>query len=671
MKKVNVSLLAAVALSSALGAGFANAGDGLDITESVSNFIQSTQMTQSDGHSNNGRNSQEQDLSDISLVSLEEGSYRANGRDDDANDNFQDAEEEFHSLPPSPTSPSAPSAHSVHTATSSVKPDQVAIDMSAADVDTTKVADMNMADYCEESFFPEDRAAAPAICSVDSTFLKTLVNFKEYFSPMTKKRAAYFAGYAAVAGGLAALQYQFGIFGYVAEAVRAENTVAMALLYGGEPISALMDLASARYGSAAPSMTDAEKLEQTKEIALVIPAHNSSAIIKKTLVAAMKHFLPEQIFVVDNGSGKDPSDNTQERIKAISPEINYIYQAIGNKTVAQYAGAMAADKRGYKYIMTTDDDVTLPDNFDFGISRLTDEVKGVVFPIRATSPDGESSILVDWQDIEYRMSDLSKLAEREEVNYPHGAGSLFEVKTFLEILKNHHDTIFHAEDMKLGFGMGNIGKKMVMVSGSVLATDAPTSILGKGPNHYRQRVRCWNMTETVMLGKLIKKAFSPFGPGKWKFDLGTVIRKKNEVSAVLGVLSSYIKAPVIGLLAADAIMTGNPDFAIKFAVFNAGSMITPILVNWAGPIDGRPELKMKARAILTYPVYKQLSAAESVLAGLRAIFFYLPKNTAVPTICEMEEARNPKCQWLKPNGGVRGQVAAPELERDLELGSAE
>ncbi|MEO5969004.1 MAG: glycosyltransferase, partial [Bdellovibrionia bacterium] len=293
------------------------------------------------------------------------------------------------------------------------------------------VIDMSMFDYCDELFYPEDRTAAPSLLSVDSTFVKSILNFKEVVCPMTKRKAAMWLGFAALGGGIAALETTVGFSEYIMQAVQYNSTALMAVIYGLEPLFSLFDLAVAKYPEAGKLPDPAVGTPGAEEIALVIPAHNSAGIIKKTLKAALKHLKPEQIFVVDNGSGEMPSDNTADKIKAVNPGIHYIYQAIPNKTIAQYAGTMAASKLGYKYIMTTDDDVRLPENFDFCTNRINDEVKAVCFPIRAVSPDGKPSILVNWQDVEYQASDLAKLAEDRfgVTQYPHGAGSLWETDT--------------------------------------------------------------------------------------------------------------------------------------------------------------------------------------------------------------------------------------------------
>lgn len=526
-------------------------------------------------------------------------------------------------------------------ATPSSRPEHVAIVIRDDNPPTPPLEGSNP-NYCEGVFYPEDRTDLQSIYTVDAGFVKTIFNMKEVVYPMTKRKAAYWCGFAAVAGTIAALESTVGFSQYIVDAVQANSTAAAVILYATEPLFALFDLAAAKYPEAAPIPNPTDRTETVGDIALVIPAHNSSAIIRKTIQAALKHLNPEQIFVVDNGNTKGPTDDTREKLKSIDPKINYIWQGIPNKTIAQYAGAMAASKLGYKYIMTTDDDVRLPENFDFCTREINEDVKAVCFPVRAVSASEEPSIMVNWQDIEYQAADLGKMVENRfcGAQYPHGAGSLFETETFLDILKNHHDTIFHAEDMKLGYGLAEIGKKMVMCSTVVLDTDAPTSILGKKPNFWQQRARCWEMTRHIMLGKSLKKLLMPSKTDNKSWP-ATLVQKKSQLTLVASTLADWVRLPV------TLIMMTNLNNWAKIGVINGISVVAPLILNYGGHLDRRPDLKVDLKGILTYPVYKMIYAGVSTAGALRAAFIYLPNYKDVPTINEMEKNQDRRCVWLK------------------------
>jgi hypothetical protein len=163
------------------------------------------------------------------------------------------------------------------------------------------------------------------------------------------------------------------------------------------------------------------------ETALVIPCHDTDeAAIKITLDSAFRHFRPQDIFIVDNGRTrhpKHPTCNFRAYIRSIHPDIVYIWSPVGSKNAAQLVGAWAAKE--YRYIMTVDDDVCIPKNFRAPVEMIDDKFKAVAFPLKGIDANCEVPLwVVAWQDVEYRLSGFSKMAEDRlcGVQYPHGAG---------------------------------------------------------------------------------------------------------------------------------------------------------------------------------------------------------------------------------------------------------
>ncbi|MEO7163229.1 MAG: hypothetical protein ABI041_09950, partial [Bdellovibrionia bacterium] len=199
---------------------------------------------------------------------------------------------------------------------------------------------------------------------------------------------------------------------------------------------------------------------------------------------------------------------------------------------------------------------------------------------------------------------------------------------------------FHGEDMKLGFGLADKGKRMAMCSATTLDTDAPTSVLGKGANYFRQRVRCWEMTRHTMFGKALLNLISPFSKGAKNSVMGTLVKKKAQFTLVVGTTSDWLRIPL------TVIMATNPNYWIKLGAFNAVAAVSPLLLNYAGPLDKRPDLKANLGGVISYPVYKLLYSAVSVAGALRAVLIYTPNFKRQPTIKELEEMKDPRCVWL-------------------------
>jgi hypothetical protein len=167
--------------------------------------------------------------------------------------------------------------------------------------------------------------------------------------------------------------------------------------------------------------------EGSFETALVIPCHDTDEVaIRTTLESAFPHFRPQDIFIVDNGRSKypkHPTCNFRAYLRTIHPDIVYIWSPLGSKNAAQLVGTLAAKE--YRYIMTVDDDVCIPKNFCPPTEMINDKFKAVAYPLKAMDADCNVPLwLVAWQDVEYRLSGLSKLVEDRlcGVQFPHGAG---------------------------------------------------------------------------------------------------------------------------------------------------------------------------------------------------------------------------------------------------------
>jgi hypothetical protein len=230
--------------------------------------------------------------------------------------------------------------------------------------------------------------------------------------------------------------------------------------------------------------------------ALVIPCHNSDHVaMKRVLDSAYPHFRPQDIFVVDNGRSPYPKDSTfRDFIRSEHPEINYVWSPIGSKNAAQLVGAMAA--KHHEFIMTVDDDVCIPANFKAPLDLVNEKTKAVAFPLKATDASGKRSLfMVAWQDCEYRMAGLTKLAESRicGVLFPHGAGWFCERDTLIDLISNYHSIDFIAEDVNTGLSMQKMKKFIAFDARCILETEVPTTIFGEGLNWYKQRVRSWEM----------------------------------------------------------------------------------------------------------------------------------------------------------------------------------
>ena len=289
---------------------------------------------------------------------------------------------------------------------------------------------------------------------VDWTYVRSIFSLRDFvINCGTRRKQVFFGLYMILVLSLTMIlvRRKTVVGGFLFDYVKYSILALAIILYSVEPcVLMLQALILAHPGADDDEGASVSGNELTSDIAVVISCHRSSDMIVKTVHACMKHLRPGQIFVMDNANFLDPPDNTREVLEeADLHEVNYIYNPFGNKTLAMYAGSVAA--KDFKYLLLIDDDVTIPENMKFGKHLFSDTVRAVCYPIRAVHPQGRTeSLFIEWQAIEYKMSDYSKLLQNEfsTVLYPHGAICLWERNTLIQCFRAH-DTIFYADDVKV------------------------------------------------------------------------------------------------------------------------------------------------------------------------------------------------------------------------------
>lgn len=399
--------------------------------------------------------------------------------------------------------------------------------------------------------------------------------------------------------------------------------------------------------------------EDRYNTALVLPCHKSDTdTLRRVFESACRTaFRPRDIFVVDNAGQWHP-DNLEFRdwVKRQHPDINYMWSPIGSKNAAQLVGSMAA--KGYKYILTTDDDVCLPDNYRHPIHLLNESTRAVAFPLTATDAKGDNPLfIVSWQDCEYRTSGLSKLAESNTcgVCFPHGAGWFVDREVLIEILETLHPTDFIAEDVNAGFCMMKVGKSIALDYNVVLATEVPVTLIGPGLNWFKQRVLSWEMGRHKMLFTLIRRVFSNNGQSTLT---GVIAQKAFLLYNITTLVVDWIRVPVF------VTMGYSGQFWIKVALFSLISIIPLILYNYI-KCWSRPTYRVRLVAALTFPIYKQLYTLVSILGFIRAVLFYMGGYVRAKPVYKMLKDGDKECFWLDPRFHTNPAYLADDREDEL------
>lgn len=117
----------------------------------------------------------------------------------------------------------------------------------------------------------------------------------------------------------------------------------------------------------------------------------------------------------------------------------------------------------------------------------TESVRAICYPIRARGTKSEprfETIMVKWQELEYKISDYGKRFQSRfsTVLYPHGAISLWEREALISCLREH-DTVFYGDDVKMGLWLQENNYKLIMDHRHIIDTEAHETWSGL----YKQR----------------------------------------------------------------------------------------------------------------------------------------------------------------------------------------
>lgn len=379
-------------------------------------------------------------------------------------------------------------------------------------------------------------------------------------------------------------------------------------------------------------------------VAVVIPTHNSADIIRPTVASCLRHVHGNQVFICDNNDNATPTDSTFAAVHHVEPTVNYHYNAVGNKTRAQFMGATSKENH-FPYTMLMDDDVVLPPHFAFELDRFDRDpnLQCLVYPISATTAAGALDpttplpLLVEWQDLEYKLSGLVKHLQSNvaSVVSPHGSISVWRTPILKRLLVEQ-DTVFYGDDTKMGLYLLQRGFRSEFVQGTTVATIAPTTLLGPLPNLYHQRVCSWDATEHLLTGRFLDAFARSYVRGS---AVRTVGLRFFEVKILLDIVGDWLKVMVLVYFAHE------PHFWAWLGLAVAANVGTTLLWNY-GKCWNRPDLRCSARCVATFWAYKTLTSVFRILGLLRCYLFYIPNFvTPVPIALEDDTQTKATTPW--------------------------
>ncbi len=234
------------------------------------------------------------------------------------------------------------------------------------------------------------------------------------------------------------------------------------------------------------------------KITLLIPAHNESVSIKKTILSILENNYPnKEIIIIDDHSTDDTFEQASEFVKKGSIRIFRRKEGKGSKAAAINFGALYATG---DILMIMDGDTLIERNVLKQIAKYMDDPKvaAVAGNVRILSGDnGINNVLTRCQSYEYVIAFELGRRVRNIMNIlviiP-GAFGAFRKQMARKVGLYDKDTI--TEDFDLTIKVFKTGDKVVFISDAIAWTFCPSTWKG----WFRQRLR-WTHGQIATLLK--------------------------------------------------------------------------------------------------------------------------------------------------------------------------
>lgn len=211
-----------------------------------------------------------------------------------------------------------------------------------------------------------------------------------------------------------------------------------------------------------------------QKLGVVICCHYSELEVGRALKSLIKNgILPENIIVVDNASAPTPPDQTRSVVHSVHPGIQYIYVALGLKSLALWRGVNMFPP-SITHIIHMDDDTIMQDGMIFDPAHFEDaNVAAVAFDIRVRHV--KNSMVESCVDLEFMLKNRMRSFRStfgQTCWFAHGIIGMWRRKVLQEILHEHPFRYF-GEDTWLGWIMMKKSMRMVHENRCHVYTHAP------------------------------------------------------------------------------------------------------------------------------------------------------------------------------------------------------
>lgn len=368
-------------------------------------------------------------------------------------------------------------------------------------------------------------------------------------------------------------------------------------------------------------------------------------VLTNTIDAALRVFDASDIYIFHNSSDQELPDRVM--MECCARRCVYVPIGIGSKSISAYYGAMLGNWLGYEYVIVMDDDTRLPLEMTSVLNQPLD-CEAYCFAIAAASNDdpakvpGSAKLIIALQDIEYKLSDLSKLVQynftsTSSVLAPHGAINMWRTDVLVDIM-NEHNCIFHGEDYQMGLIMRNRHPKsrLGIISNCIVNTVAPCT----WRDLYMQRLTSWDLAAQQFLwgGFCASQRSAHYMQVLFCLpcSIDNLFIRVCTLEDVWTVLQDYLRVILIAYHIIFSIIYRyvNVVVLVMYLVVIASQWVIAFALQYV-KLGRRPDLQLqkdvRLRAVLLFPIYRFMFSFVRVFALLRFFFKYESvKRNALP-----------------------------------------
>ena len=387
------------------------------------------------------------------------------------------------------------------------------------------------------------------------------------------------------------------------------------------------------------SVSDNKMDEDFKDkIALIIACHNSEDVLPHTLVAALKHFPGDAIYIADNNK-EIPVENVSKDI-CKKYGVNYIYTQVSNKTLALRNTVNYVDPK-FKYLISMDDDTLFPEKFYINENVFDDKKVGCIgFGIRIKTK--KMNLIEKCVDLEYKLYSYNCYS-RNYGSIDFGVGIAYMMKT--DLFKKCIN--INPCDGRLPFGEDGLQGVICRQNGYILLQDLNNFFLTYCPNKLficsKQEVISGYDAGTLWKQRPLRWYRS--GTIRITLELSTIFNfnvKRTSDNLVAGLLRNLyyrswklLEGLMIFIIISfpfiiyENVTTFDISRLQKFLMLYA---LFPIILGLnllmcKIKFRNKSDLHIDWLMILVYPFFMKIKFILNVFGFLSAIFFFIPFET--------------------------------------------